>query len=56
MKTVAAFRNQQKQNKPSFRITPAVEKHFKTKGPSPKRLKFVLSVTAGHVRGGHSFH
>jgi len=28
----------------------------KFKDPSTKRQRIVLSVTAGHVRGGHSFH
>jgi hypothetical protein len=28
----------------------------KIKDQSTKRQRIVLSVTAGHVRGGHSFH
>jgi hypothetical protein len=29
---------------------------YRLKDQSTKRQRIVLSVTAGHVRGGHSFH
>lgn len=31
-------------------------KHSRIKQLNQKRLRFVQSVYAGHVRGGHSFH
>jgi len=33
-----------------------LERKSKMKQQNQKRLRFVRSVHAGHVRGGHSFH
>ncbi len=33
-----------------------LDQKSKIKNQSTKRQRIVLSVTAGHVRGGHSFH
>lgn len=50
------FKSQQKNTKPFFRSNPADEKRLQILRQNPKRLRIVQSVSAGHVRGGHSFH
>jgi hypothetical protein len=44
------------QTKPFFKVHPADEKKLHLAKQNPKRLRIVQSVSAGHVRGGHSFH
>jgi hypothetical protein len=46
-----------------LKITKSLQRKINTTGlktgfkdQSTKRQRIVLSVTAGHVRGGHSFH
>jgi hypothetical protein len=51
-----SFKNQLKQSKPFFKTPPVAEKRFQLKIKNFKRLRIILSVNAGHVRGGHSFH
>ena len=53
---LSRFKNQQRQNKPFFKANPADEKKLHLTKQNPKRLRIVQSVSAGHVRGGHSFH
>ena len=50
------FKNQHKNNKLYFRCNPANEKRLQLLKQNPNRLRIVQSVSAGHVRGGHSFH
>ncbi len=50
------FKNQQKNTKPFFKSNPAEEKRLQLLKQNTKRLRIVQSVSAGHVRGGHSFH
>jgi hypothetical protein len=47
---------EQKSNKLLQRKLGSLDLKSKFKDPSTKRQRIVLSVTAGHVRGGHSFH
>ncbi len=50
------FKGQQKNTKPFFKTNPADEKRLQLLKQNTKRLRIVQSVSAGHVRGGHSFH
>ena len=50
------FKGQQKNTKTFFKANPAEEKRLQLLKQNTKRLRIVQSVSAGHVRGGHSFH
>ncbi len=50
------FKHPQHANKPFFKINPAEEKRLQLIKRNPKRLRIVQSVSAGRIRGGHSFH
>ena len=50
------LKNQRKQNKPFFKLNPADEKRLHLSKQPQNRLRIVQSVSAGRVRGGHSFH
>jgi hypothetical protein len=52
----SAFKKQQKQSKPFLRFRTGDERNLHLRKQVPKRLRVVQSVTAGHVRGGYSFH
>ncbi|HEY6953071.1 MAG TPA: hypothetical protein VI758_11725 [Bacteroidota bacterium] len=52
----STFKGHLKQSKPFFKTNPADEKRLHLSKQNPKRLRIVRSMTAGHVRGGHSFH
>jgi hypothetical protein len=45
-----------KTNKALQRRSGAVDQKLRFKDQNIKRKRIVLSVNAGHVRGGHSFH
>jgi hypothetical protein len=51
-----SVKSQSKETKPFFKVNPADEKRLHLLKQNPRRLKIVQRVTAGHVRGGHSFH
>lgn len=50
------FRNQLKQTRALFKTLVKGDKNFPLKMQKDKRFRIVQSITAGHVRGGHSFH
>jgi hypothetical protein len=45
-----------KANRSLQRRNGAFDQRLRFKDQSTKRKRIVLSVNAGHVRGGHSFH
>jgi hypothetical protein len=50
------FTKEPKINKVLQRRVGNLDLRSRFKDQSTKRQRIVLSVTAGHVRGGHSFH
>ncbi len=52
----AKFKNQQHANKPYVKVNPIDEKRLQLVKQNSRRLRIVQRVSAGHVRGGHSFH
>ncbi len=57
MKTLTAVQGKQAPGfKPNPRRRAEVDPRYKQKNAYAKRQKLVVSVVAGHVRGGHSFH
>jgi len=56
MKTAIPSKNEPKHDKKLLKRLALSDKRFRLTGKNNQRLKIVKSVTAGHVRGGHSFH